>query len=585
MFKIRIINLLKKTYKGIKVSIRRFPQTIGLSIACVILLIYNSELGNEASKDLIENLVKVTMVLGLGIPISLCINIFFERLKEFKRIVFYRTYIGGTIFLILYYYFLLKDFDMVSITRFMGINLIFYLAFIFIPYVPKKENFELYVIKGFTRFLITALYSAVLFFGISAILLTIDKLFDVNIKGKIYYYTWLNVVGVFSTTFFLAGIPKSDEKVAFEDYSKLIRVLVLYIVIPLITIYTAILYAYFTKIIVTRQWPEGLVSHLVLWYSTISVIVLFFITPLRNRIKWVNLYMKIYPKTILPLLIMMFISIGIRIREYGVTENRYFVVVLGIWVMLSMIYFSFKKKLTNIVLPITLTIIIFISIFGPFSSYSISKYSQNKRFEKILLENNMIINGKVVKATSKISEKDVREISSIIRYFKDNHSIEDIEVLPKDFTIKDMEKVLGIKYKSEYNYPNEKTNFYYSIENRTKAIDIKGYDYLFNINNMKNGTDKDSLNVYYEIDSTVFKIIKDKEVVYSKDLTEFALILYEKYEDNHNNQIPFNDMIFIEENNNIKVKFIFKYISGIFNNSSGDIEHPKYSFNILIKLK
>ena len=107
--------------------------------------------------------------------------------------------------------------------------------------------------------------------------------------------------------------------------------------------------------------------------------------------------MKYFPKVILPLIVMMFISIGIRINAYGVTENRYFVVALGIWVFIVMIYFSTIKKLRNIILPISLSVITFISVFGPFSSYSISKYSQNKRVTNLFVKNNMIKDNKVLK--------------------------------------------------------------------------------------------------------------------------------------------------------------------------------------------
>ena len=101
----------------------------------------------------------------------------------------------------------------------------------------------------------------------------------------------------------------------------------LYIVIPLIAIYSAILYAYFLKIIITRSWPQGLVSHLVLWYSVLSVAVIFFITPILDRNRWAYRFKFWFSKLILPILIMMFISIGIRVKAYGITENRYFILV------------------------------------------------------------------------------------------------------------------------------------------------------------------------------------------------------------------------------------------------------------------
>src|SRR5690606_32311453 len=153
-----------------------------------------------------------------------------------------------------------------------------------------------------------------------------------------------------------------------EDYSIVLKVLLLYIVIPLLTAYTAILYIYFIKIIISWEWPIGLVSHLVLWYALIVTAVLFLITPMRDENKWANIFSKWMPIIILPILIMMFISMGIRINAYGVTENRYYVVVMGLWIFGIMVYYSLVKKPLNILLPTTLAVIALLSVLGPLSS-------------------------------------------------------------------------------------------------------------------------------------------------------------------------------------------------------------------------
>lgn len=59
----------------------------------------------------------------------------------------------------------------------------------------------------------------------------------------------------------------------------------------------------------------------------------------------------------------------------------------------------------NILIPFTLSIVALISVFGSFSSYSISKISQNNRLEKILLKDNMIKNGKI-QSSPDISKED-----------------------------------------------------------------------------------------------------------------------------------------------------------------------------------
>ncbi|WP_461615526.1 DUF4153 domain-containing protein [Clostridium sp. Marseille-QA1073] len=575
----------KNISSGIKNSIKRFPVSIALSLCCAILLIYISELGYDANPDIRENLIKLVRIFALGIPLSLCIKLFFERLKEYKRITIFLTYIGGTILLILYYLFLLNDFKMVSMTRYFSITLILYLAFLFIPYISKKDNFELYVIKVFTSFFATFIYSIVLYLGLCAILFTVNKLFGINVKYQIYYYTWLMVSLLFAPCFFLAGVPYRNRAFTLKDYPKLLKILILYIIMPLIAIYTAILYIYFIKIIITWQWPQGLVSHLVLWYSVITAGILFFISPLIEENSWSKTFIKVFPKVLLPLIVMMFFSIGIRIREYGVTENRYYVVILGLWVFLIMLYFSICKKFKNIILPMSLAIIILISTFGPFSSYSTSKHSQNKRFTNILNKNSMISEGEII-PNSNISTEDKNQISSILSYFNNKHSLSNVKYLPKNFKIQDMDSVFGFSYiENEYGSLS-----YYSYFNNYEdrlPLEIKNYDYLIDSEILNtNNSSVNKLNAEFNSQSGIVKITLNGKELYSKDLNEFTKKLIDKYGVNDSGQsIDPKEMTFEDENENIKVKFFFSHILLSKDSSTDKIETERTDFYIFLKLK
>lgn len=578
--------LFKGIFKGIKNSIKRFPLTIGISMTCVILLIYISEITPESNSDFIEILGRVTMIFALGIPLSLCIKLYFERVERYRDMSLYASYIGGTIVLILYYLFLLKEVDMVSISRYVAVNLIFYLGFLFIAYFPSGKDFELYVVKVFTRFFTTVLYSLVLYLGLIAILFTIDELLGINIRSELYYYTFLCVAGIFAPAFLLAGIPIKNEVLSLEDYSRLLKVLVLYIIMPLISVYTIILYIYFGKIIITRQWPEGLVSHLVLWYSVISAAVLFFITPLLNEKGWTRRYMSYFPKAIIPLIVMMFISIGIRINAYGVTENRYYVVALGIWAFLVMIYFAFTRKLRNIVLPVSLAVITFISVFGPISSYSISKHSQNKRLNQIFIKNSMIKDSEVVKASTAISDEDSRDISSILNYFERNHSLSNVKELPQGFKIDQIESKLGIKYSGEY-HGNNYEYFSFNSGGSSELIDIRGYDYFSGTrNNGKEMPISKSLSINIDYDSSVLKVTESGKDIYEVDFQVFTEKLIDMYGFNQvGKNFPQEEMSFEDENDNVKIKILFNYISGNKNSLNGKMESKNFDFNVLLKVK
>lgn len=581
----KLNDLLKSVYTGVANSLRRFPIAVGLSTTCATMLIIISELQQRGITTSIEELKRITMVIALGIPLSLCIKLISERKDVNKRGFIIFSYSLGAVFLVLYYYFLLKNFKMVPVTRYIGFTLVFYLAFLYIPYIKKENNFELYVLKIFTRFFTTIIYSVVLFAGLSAILFTIDKLLGIRVPGDFYYYTWLIVAGMFAPTFLLAGIPFKNEEFSLIDYPKLFKVLVLYIIMPLLTVYTLILYIYFAKIIITRQWPKGLVSHLVLWYSVITSIVLFFISPILDEKAWPKRFMQYFPKTLLPLIIMMFISIGIRIRQYGITENRYFVVVLGIWVFLVMTYFSFGKKLRNIILPISLSIIMFLSVVGPLSSYSISKYSQNKRLQGILNKNAMVQDKKII-PNKNISMGDKKQIMDILSYFNKNHSLADVKYLPKNFSFEDMEKVFGFKYEL-YDY-NSVEYFFFNARQNEMVIDIGDYDYLVDTRfsdktEIEAGQLKIDFNRYYN----VIKIIQNGNEIYSKNLNEFADALLLKYGTNNiiNKEFSTKDLSFIEETDKIKIRFIFNNISGQKDLSTGKAEIKGAEFYFLIKIK
>lgn len=582
----KIFNTFNKIISGFNRSFKRFPLTLLLSTCVAAVLITLSEISPNVSANIEESLAKIAMALALGIPLSLCIKLYFERNDSRKPSQILSFYILEILVLVFYYLFLLKDMNMVSITRYIAVNLALYLAFIYLPYMPKRENFEMYTIKIFTSFLTTVIYSAVLFLGLAAILFTIDNLLGINIESNFYLYTWLIVVFIFAVSYFLAELPLKNVFITPDNYPKVLNILILYIVMPLLTAYTTILYIYFIKILVTTQWPQGLVSHLVLWYSAVAVIVLFFISPIKEKTKWPGIFTRWIPKIILPILIMMFISMGIRINAYGVTENRYFVVVLGLWSAGTMLYYSLKKNVWNIVLPFSLSIIALISVFGPLSSYNISKMSQNNRLEKILVLNNMIRDGKIQKAPENISKESKNEISNILDYFNTNHSLRDVDILPDNFKLEDMSKVFGFALE-QYDYRTPNGYFYYMRSEDERTVNISGYDYLIDNRNLyNNNSSSDTITAAYDHESSIFKLKYKGNEVYSKDIKLFIGKLNDKYGiGESNNILPPEEMTLYDENDRVKVKIVFISISGNKLPADGKIQINGIDFYILVKIK
>lgn len=559
-------NIIKKGAYRLHYSLKRFPYALTFSTLTTIILIYLINMESYYKPETLEIFARLAMASALAFPLFLIIKVFFERKNNLKIIYKGITRIIGLIIIISYYIFLLKETNMVTMTRYIAVSLSLYLIFLVVPYIYKKNNFELYVVKIFSRLLITGIYSVVLMAGISAIIFTINELLNVPVSEMFYMSTALTIGGIFAPIFLLANIFKQNESFNLKDYPSIFEILLLYIIMPLITVYSSILYIYFIKILIIQQLPEGLVTHLVLWYVSFSIILLFFISPLKTKNKWVKTFSKWLPIALIPLLLMMFLAIGIRINTYGFTENRYLVVLLGLWNMGIAFYYIFTEKKNNIILPLSLAIIALLAVFGPWSTYSVSIYSQNNRFENIINKYDMVKNNTIVKSKKQITVDDQEEIQAILKYFENNHQFEDLKYLPDDFQTSNTEQLFGFSYQEKINQ-NQSQKFSYNFNNNKQAISIQNYDYLFHISDQFRQIREleGNLTVKMNDSDKEIRIAQNDKILYHRSLFLILLEVHQKIKDIPTKNLRTEDLVFIDENENFKLKYIFNsfYVENI----------------------
>lgn len=573
----KLLALLRTGLSSLYQSVKRFPLTIFLTTVTTVLLIIISRADGVTT---LETLTRLAMVTALGIPATLSIALAFERTKTARAIKF-GSYALAFCLLALYYIFLLPEFGMVTITRYIAITLAFYLAFLFAPYFFRRPGFEMYVIKVINRFLVTGIYSAILFAGLALTLLTIDLLLGIEVSFTFYSNVWLVVAGVFAPCFFLAGLPAIDQDMAEENYPTVLKVLLLYIVMPIILTYTLILYIYFLKTLLTLKWPEGTVSHLVLWYSVFSAGVIFLAYPLERNNKFVQFFTAWFPKLVLPAIIVMFMAIAVRINAYGVTENRYFVVALGLWVLGVMLYYSLTKHFKNIVLPVSLALVALLTVFGPWSAYSVSTYSQNARFETLATEYNMVNGNTLQKPDREISLEDKKAIISILEYFERSHSLSAIRLLPPNFELQNMETVFGFSREDIWAIPGRQK--YFHLHTQVKSLEVRDYDHLLKSDNLRQeSVAVGPLTVKYSPEDLKLVVVRGDQELYARNLQIFAEQVVERH-GAISLELPVQDMTFVEENEILKIRFVFTGITG--NDEASQITFENLEFYLLLKFQ
>lgn len=600
---------LKALFEGAKETLFRFPFVILASVIGAGFMIYLLDLPfvRQESQKYLYNVV---MVCSLGISFLLSLVFICERIKATKILTLIIQLIG-IILLIAYYFTLPKEPGYVDITRYLLFMIGMHLLVSFSPFANKKFSLER---KGFWQFnqnlfiriLITGVYSGVLYAGLSVAILSFDNLFEAHINSKIYGQLFFFILGVFNTWFFLSGLPKNlDELENMDFYPKGLKIFTQYVLLPLVFIYLLILYLYMGKIIIQWQLPMGWVSYLVLGFSTTGIFSLLLIEPLRELegVNWIKRFSKWFYLVLFPLIILLFVAILRRTGEYGITERRYFVFVLAVWLTFMAVYFSFSKIKNIKIIPYSLCLIAFLTSFGPWGAFSLSERSQLGRLEEILIKNKILIEGKIVKAKNPISDEERQDVSSVIQFLSERKSLDKIQPwfdqnidTIKGGTVNNVYKskeakitdLMGIEYQLYKRY-NQPDNIYYYIALKEFGhINIHGYDFAINYRPFINN--KEELVKYYAVDSTNnigLEYLSDSlAVIISNNGMRIGNVNFSKMLEEAKKlktEPTVKDLSIDGENEKIKYKFVFQNISG--NTEEGKDKVTSFFVNVFLKIK
>lgn len=418
----------KSTY-----TFRRFPLAIASGVLVAIVAIYLSEL-NSKQIQTADHLFALLLVSVLGISLFFTIQLIGEN-NDWSRTQQISARMLGAGILGAYFFLLPDDFDSASgefIYRYILYLLAAHLLVAIGPYWgrDRMSSFWQYNKTLFLRFLTAVLFSGVLYIGLIIALGSIDVLLGVDVADQRYFQLFLPIAFIFNTWFFLVGIPRSvDIFDRIQDYPKGLKIFTQNILIPLVIIYVIILYLYTGKIIFEWIWPEGWVAYLILSFSIAGILALLLLHPIREKTenRWIKKFSKNYFRMLVPLVILLLLAIWRRIDEYGFTVNRYFVLLLGLWLAGIVLYFIISKAQNIKVIPASLGITAFLISFGPWGAFSVSEQSQIHRLEQYLTEYEILKENVIQKASAPVPFEGRQEISSILRYLNDTHGIEGLQ--------------------------------------------------------------------------------------------------------------------------------------------------------------
>lgn len=355
----------------------------------------------------------------------------------------------------------------------------------------------------FLRLVTSAVYTFVLWAGLSIALAALDNLFGVKITPRRYAELWVFLVGLFNTWFFLAGAPDDLESLeTVSDYPKELKIFTQYILFPLVLVYLAILYAYMGKILVSWNWPQGWVSKLILGFAGTGIFSLLLMHPISGRTEnvWIKNVSRWFYMILIPLMAMLFFAVSRRVSEYGITEGRYLAIALGTWLSIVILYFVVSRTKSIKFIPASLCIAAFVVSFGPWGIFSVSEQSQIGRLRGLLTKNAILVDGKVHKTESTIPFEDRKQISSVIAYLQMFHGLngiqpwfgEDLKLETSEWRFKDpaaVAKLMGIEYTKAWQFGSG--SWMVLTPDSKQGVELSGYDRMIRIRQFySNGFEK-----------------------------------------------------------------------------------------------
>jgi hypothetical protein len=464
---------------------RRFPGALLCailgSIACFALI------DSSSPRDEQGFFTRNWMICQLGLPFLSALVAYSES-KGWEEKRSWILQFSGVLALLAYWFWLdpnADDFERVGLPRYLVLVLVAHLMVAVAPYLnarPVRDFWE-YNRQIFANITVGLAFTLILYTGLALAILAVDNLFGINLEEKLYAKLYVLLVGIFNTLYFLFHFPR---KFTFESesgaYSWVFRNLCKYILIPISLLYFIILYAYGAKIGLEWSLPKGWVSSLVIGFSVAGIFtyLLNFYLSEEDNSPLVRGFKRWFWWVLLPLTGMLFIAIGKRIGDYGVTEQRFLVAELGVWLAVTCLYFLFSKNDNLKFIPISLALFALAWAFGPLNAFSVSERSQRGILTNILSQNGCLESGILKPCKPTLTDPEFEQVQSTIQFLERRNALADLLPQPLDSTLLEYNGLmtwLGL----EQGAKNAHKSLYINASDLTNSLNIKGFDTAYKI--------------------------------------------------------------------------------------------------------
>ena len=571
MIAMKVKRRFQNKFDGILKATNRYPLTMLLLLAATVT-------STIIIQQDVDRYVQYVVTFLIGALLSIVAQQIYERFftKESERLLL----MVGALVLAGAYFFAIYPHDTFNLETSIKTGVTVFallMAFIWLPSINSKITFNESFMATFKAVFITVLFTGIITGGLSLIIVAVD-----NLLFSVPDNTILHIINIvftlFSPIFFLSFTPpyfgKKDTNLTTAQLTlreeklqravscpSYLNILISYIIIPLTALYTVILLAYILMNIGGDFWTKNLLEPLLVSYSITVIVVYILASHLDN--KFAHLFRKVFPKVLIPIVLLQTIASIVKISEMGITYGRYYVILFGIFAIIAGVVFSLLPVRKNGLIVAVLLIFSVISIMPPVDAFTVSRTNQISLLKETLLENSMIESDTIV-PNATISNEDKKVITQTIGYLERMGYTDEIDWLPNN--IYNFEKVFG--FTQVYDQPNDGSNqsqYAYLNWDKNPVVNIADYQHMVN---MTIHDSKEVINI--EQGGATYKIIKssakngvvsihvvneNEEELIQLDTEEAFAKMLGQY---NGNEMSVEEATITQENDKVKLSIVVK---------------------------
>ncbi len=416
-----LMPLVSKLWSDMRSTIQRFPlelicAVVGTAAAMRLAYMQSYDWGDRDHNLLLTRIILSAIVVMNG---SLALSII--RLRKAISLTTYLLLVIPLLCLLTWFVFSLHNLEW-DVWPFLMAAIGVHMAVALSQAVLTDANGFWESNKNlFIRLLTGLLFSGVFILGCELALVALRELFNADIANWMYAAVPIFFLGIFNTLWVLNGI---HEQEAVAPFPKNLLIFSQFVLIPLVLLFLVILYGYGAKVVFLTQLT-GNVSIFIIILAAVGTLAYLLVYPLSadSTRRWIRLYARWFGLMMLPLTVLLWTALYVRITDYGVTEERYAGVVLAGCLTVISVYLALVRNPNIRIVPTVFVVASLVAAVGPLNITRVSFRSQTQRAWNLLTEWGIIKDGVVdTTAAGAMPDKDRAMLTSIISYL---HSYND----------------------------------------------------------------------------------------------------------------------------------------------------------------